>query len=383
MKIALLTWFNNENYGTVLQLTALSDYLTTNCGAQTEIINYLPQEAHSVSKRETLGDHLAYRVMQTALKKLRKPQPNITENIKSQYPDALQIKKNRFHSFLQQLAFTQPLCDISSLEECVNNYDLFVCGSDQIWNPRILNRVFYLDFVHGVPKISYAASMGVNYIPRYAEKYIRDYLKDFNAVSLREETCRQALEKLYQKPVDVVCDPVFLLSAERWEAFTADVPLYKEGNYILNYYLGDSPVHETVFDTVSRLLELPSHTLPSSKPALQRSTEEDIAAGPAEFLSLVKNASFTVTDSFHAVCFCLIFRIPFCVIYKHSERDPFNQNSRISFLLKKLKLENRIVSCAEDAAAAVATPIDFDEAHRLLAPFIKHSKEYLDRNVTK
>ena len=375
MKIAVLTWFDNMNYGTVLQLHALCDYLGETFSADVDVINYKPSDAHAVSKTETLSDRLFYRLSQ-ALKKNLAPAPAASVL----FPKEEETKKLRFESFLGGLSFTEPVSETDELEKLSENYDLFVCGSDQIWNPRILNRVFYLDFVKNTPKLSYATSMGIGYIPRYAEKYIKDYLKDFRAVSLREDSCKARLETICGKEVSVVCDPTLLLSAEKWGAL-ADSAEFVGSGYTFTYFLGSSENHKEINREVLSLLGKKAYTTAPSYDYSDLIGAEETAFGPLEFLSAVKNSDFVLTDSFHAVCFCIIFEVPFCVVFKHSESDPFNQNGRITFLLEKLSLSDRIARGKEDVERIINTGVDYKSVKEKLDEFIKESAAYLDKNI--
>ena len=153
MLIGILTWFNNLNYGTVLQLLAMNDYLTAHFDCDIEVINYLPREAHEIAKKETLTDHPLHRGLLSLKKRLRLE--NGSEgDFNGLSPEELQKKKKRFETALSRLHFSESVKEISELTALAERYDLIICGSDQVWNPRILNSVYYLDFAQHTPKLS-------------------------------------------------------------------------------------------------------------------------------------------------------------------------------------------------------------------------------------
>lgn len=90
----------------------------------------------------------------------------------------------------------------------------------------------------------------------------------------------------------------------------------------------DTSISKNAMKMVSNKLGIENVILPFTKYMLKNADKNCVSYGPSEFLDLICNAEFILTDSFHAVCFSLIFEKDFCVLPKHSKSNPFRQNSR-------------------------------------------------------
>jgi len=267
------------------------------------------------------------------------------------------------------------------IDNARDKFDIFICGSDQIWNPQIIDKNFYLAFADGKRKISYAASTGINYIPDYAKKCLTEYLKDFEAISLREPDCRKDIEKISGKNASVVCDPTFLLSANEWRTI-ADTTRIPSEKYALSYFLGDDKRNIFAYNATDNL-NIKNVILPTSTEMFDKSEKKNYTISPADFLALEDNSEFIITDSFHAICFAIIFKKNFCVVTKHRESNPFNQNSRVLHLLSKAGLTDRLAKNESDIKRLFNEGIDYDAVYKRLSGFIDDSKKFLDKHISE
>ena len=161
-KVALSTWFNYNNYGSILQVTALYKTIS-DLGYEVDVINYIPhgkQYLPNESNLETL------KIMFNEKFGKNKDYKNNNRVIDSK------IKEVLFDNFRNKyLTFTDESNTISELNLLENKYDVFVCGSDQIWSPILFDEKYYFSYIDNKSKImSYAPSTGVNYLPN---KYIK------------------------------------------------------------------------------------------------------------------------------------------------------------------------------------------------------------------
>jgi polysaccharide pyruvyl transferase WcaK-like protein len=106
---------------------------------------------------------------------------------------------------------TKVYFDNDELKELNSKFDIFVCGSDQIWAPSVFDKAYFLEFVNSKYKFSYAASLGLNMIPNELKKEYHDLLLDFDSVSVREKKGQDLLKELGVNST-VVLDPTFLLN---------------------------------------------------------------------------------------------------------------------------------------------------------------------------
>lgn len=227
-------------------------------------------------------------------------------------------------------------------------YDAFVVGSDQVWNPIWYFEPFFLTFVpDSKPKIAYAASIAQNSLSEHTKETFARNLKNFSAISVREKSAVTLLNNILSQDVQYTLDPTMLLDVEQWEKIAVknivDVP------YVFCYFLGnDKKMREAAmaFSSDRGLI------LVNIAHATAQFHTNDIDFGdiifdaptPNEFLSLIKNADYIFTDSFHATAFSYIFKKQYFVF----ERENYSgMSSRVKSLLDLFGLQNRLCDTSE------------------------------------
>ncbi|MEY8309982.1 polysaccharide pyruvyl transferase family protein [Erysipelotrichaceae bacterium 51-3] len=220
-----------------------------------------------------------------------------------------------------------------------DQYQAFIAGSDQIWNPdfETTTENSFLPFEHP-NKIALSASFGVNSLP-YDQK-IADCLNDFKALSVREVAGADIISKLTGRKAEVLIDPTMLLNKDQWrEIAKKPMNIEKEDGYILTYFL--SPKCREARDQLEnlrgnrRVYEL----LNPKDPVAGR-------AGPCEFVWLFDHADLILTDSFHACVFSFLFNKPFIVYDRNWENSLMN--SRLETFTKMFGLERKYASSGLD-----------------------------------
>lgn len=327
MKVYTVTLNSNVNYGARLQAFALAKFLNNQNDIECEILNYY------------------YPGWKTSWKLFPKPK-SFRDLLKNLYlslhvSDVIKIKKKHrmFCEFISEcLPVTNEQYDRTKLLQSPPLADAFVCGSDQIWNlSRTRDLSFFLDFVKigTAKKVSYAASISEPWTQEDIE-IVRPWLNEFDGISIREEgNLPQLREIIPDKNPIVVCDPVFLLSKQEWESFSS-TRLCPQEPYVFCYFIG---VDSLAIDTVTKIRRLLGFKLVCLQLNLNtrdylQSDHTIIAANPKDFVGLIKNASFVVTNSFHASAFSLIFRKKFVSIPRKKD------NERIKSLIKEFKISD-------------------------------------------
>lgn len=376
MKIAIITWFENLNFGTALQAYALQKYIKDNFNAEVSLINYSPNRKDQLHSFKQKTHRLTYRILKKIKCCFHDEYKRYDKLMETTYLKEKKEREALFNSFLfESITLTEPVKNENDFKKLNDNFDLFICGSDQIWNPINLNGIYFLNFVKSKNKFSYAASFGINYIPKYAEEYIYEYLKDFKGISLRESTCKAELERITRKKVSVVCDPTFLISPDVWKKLQNNRSYNKK--YFVTYFLGDTKFNRKAIKLAENKFDLFNLIIPNTEYAVKISKKENISMGPKDFISAIYNSEFVLTDSFHAVCFSIIFKKNFCVLEKQKSSNPFRQNSRIESLLAILGLSDRFVKTTSQLEKIMSTPIDYSSVNKKLENYIEESKCFL------
>lgn len=326
IRTATITFHEAINYGAILQTYALQQSILK-LNIENEIINYSCKDIEKV-----------YRLIR--LDSLRGFIKSIV-SIKSFY-----YKKKNFNTFIKEHIKMTPKVNKNFLcsETFNKQYDVFITGSDQVWNYEITNfdKTYMLDFVReDKKKKSYAASFGIGEIPsRYKLEYKR-YLEKFSSILLREKTGIQIIEKLLNKKVETVLDPVFLLSKEEWNTIIKPNKFDEIKNKYILVYMPTVEM-KTFVEALSKKYKLPIYNI--TDPILKWKNsfgKIESSLSPNEFVNAIKNAKFVVTASFHATVFSIIYNKEF---YINIDSKGKVRGSRLIDLLNLLGINNREIS---------------------------------------
>lgn len=357
MIIDTITCHNVYNLGASLQAYALAAYLQGE-GHEVQIIDYQPLYLRH------------YRLAGVPNPRFDKPFLREAYQI-AKFPGRLydRLTSKRKKAFDRFTAEYLPVTrttysDVAALRANPPEADLYIAGSDQIWNPLFRNGkdpAFFLDFVPaGKRRISYAASFAVETLSKQDADRMKRWVERLDAVSVRESSGVALLADMGIKGIQVV-DPVFLLSKESWEKLAVQPPMR---DYILVY---DFDKNEKVKEIARAISKQTGKKIVSLFP-MDWADEVWADAGPCEFLGAVQNAGIVLSNSFHATAFSLIFQKDFYVVNRTE-----GINARMKDLVGDLGLADRLI---HDVPTAISS-VDYAYARMLLEGKIAASKEYL------
>lgn len=364
MNIGILTFHRAYNYGSALQAYALNRTLNSD-GRKAETIDFRSADQdkmYEIFNRVTSANDI-----------LR----NILSLVK--YSE-LKRKKKRFDSFINhELKIREPsIYNEEELEKLNGAYDYFVCGSDQIWNTYChdFSKAYMLDFVKDKSKcVAYAPSIGLSELNDSDRKLFSELLNGFKAISVREKQGAELIRPLLKQEVSVMPDPTVLLNADEWSK--AASPLEIKGRYILGYYIGDVPGMRDFALQLSKKTDCRVVVINKNIRDLLYCNKKYYSAGPKEFISLIKNAEYICTDSFHAVMFSLIFHKNFWIF---ADQKKQNSSSRITNILSKVGLTQRMVQDAGNDLP-MTEQIDYNGVDDILENMRQKALDYLNQNL--
>lgn len=246
----------------------------------------------------------------------------------------------------------------------VSQYDYFIVGSDQIWNPLFdwySNAGAFLQWARPEQRLTYAPSIGVTSFPKERMHEYKEWLSGFKLLSCREKVGAKILKEITGNEVKVVLDPTMLFTADEW-CERAKI-CANEGGYILYYPLAEA--NEDLKNYVEDLSER------KNKPIVQiKYAGNNDALDPYEFLEYVMNAEYVVTDSFHGTVFSMLFHKQ--ITYMQSCDVMQNTLSRLQTLLDLAEIT------ADFSKSIVEFPtINWDVYERNLAMQREKSLGYL------
>lgn len=362
-KIGIITFHNAQNFGAVMQSFALQKFLSKDY--ETYLINY--------SNKNILKNY--------KLIKIRKKKP-ITSIISSICNLKKNISRKKYYKDFMDKYFnlTEKYNDIDELKKNYPKFDVYITGSDQVWNSHItkgLEDSYTLNFGDNkIKKISYAASVGDERLIDINKDEYRNKLNHLNAISIREETTKELLQKYINQNIDVVLDPTLLLDKQIYEDIIKEKTNVKE-NYI---FIGDVVPNSEYLKIAEYLSEKTKmkKVYTSEKEKINNELINCYNKGPLEFLSYLVNSKYIVTNSYHVIIFSIIFQKDFWVC------PPENNSSRIVNLLKKLGIENRIInSLSEFKNIDYNQKIDYNKVKNKLETERKKSIDWLLQTIEK
>lgn len=269
------------------------------------------------------------------------------------------VRQSKFKDF--ERLYVRTRFDLPYIEDLADEYDFFVVGSDQVWNPKWYPPNIFLEFVPREKKIAYAASIGAPEIPADKKAHFKRGISDFDKLSVREENAVRLINDLTGRTPLLLLDPVLLLTKDEWLA-VAQKPLWLNEKYqrgfVLTYYLRQLPPPEV--KTLAAELNLPVINL------FDVLNYDYFTVGPAEFVWLFANASLIFTNSFHGAAFSILFKRPFINREIDNDNSGVSMASRLTSLLKMFELESRHSIGNKHLTANEALTIDFTRRDEVL-----------------
>lgn len=397
-KVGILThYYHSNNYGGNLQAYALTRFINSLKGFYAEQISYDLLGKSAENQCKGILNFI----------RLFLQHPRLTIKSKVRY-FILSVK--RFHINGFAIGFAQLLLDrkfalrnksiISFNEHVIPHsnriftnaniveanalYDIFITGSDQVWSSY--GRVFSLDFVDlSKTRMSYAASVSRKELSESDSQKFKNALTHYKAISVRDKTDFKIISNLTSKNVRIVLDPVFLLSANEWDEI---IPKKKKasGKYIFCYLLGDSKHTKEIAANFALSKNLQFVYIPHFKDNENAMLENDLHidgkqlydVSPADFVGLIKNAEYVLTDSFHATVFSIIYNRQFFCFERKSRWG--DMSSRLINLLSSVECLDHYCSGYDKVNLSYMNSIksiDYNVVELLYLEKLNYSKNFL------
>ena len=356
MKVAVITLHRVTNFGSLLQTYATQKSLEQ-MGCDVETIDFVPEgltfyrsvwpKGHSTVKR------LIKLLPLTAVNMI---QFSMSDRFLRRH---IHLTKKRYGSF-------------AKLKADLPQADVYLSGSDQVWNTQNSNPpadlgAYYLAFVDEKKKIAYAGSFGKDDFSQEEQAMVTAWLKDYDALSVREDTAVDTLRCFGLDGIHVV-DPTLLLTAQQWQDFcTKKKP---EPGYIFVYNLNRNKVLEDAALALAKKKGLRivnfADTFEFIKGAKNR-----FGNTPMDFINYISNADYVLTDSFHGTAFSLNFSRQVLSV------PAPKYNCRLESILRMTGCENRMFTSVEEALEKADTPIDYSVVSEKLSAARALSAQYL------
>ena len=327
MKVVVLTYPLNNNFGNLLQAWTLKQFLQS-LNYQVSVVDRL--ESHQCSKYifnrvKTFIRHLFHMKV---------------------YPTMSLSSTKRFshntRTFIDKEIMATHCFSTRSLYRHLSRFEAIVVGSDQVWRPSFLPKIYKDYFLYKFAKgnikcISFAASMGTeiwDLTPKQSA-IAKEGLVHFDAISVREESSINLLKEHLRVNAVQMPDPTFLIHRSRY------IELFHKGNnnctplkgQLFCYILDRNPLSDECIRDFAKLNDLSYSFIED----YYGEDDNQIYPKVSQWLFNIYHAEFIITNSFHGCVFSLIFNKPFIAI-----RNDKRGNARLVSLLTQFELNQNI-----------------------------------------
>ena len=366
-KVGIITFHASHNCGSMLQAYALQCFLQKN-GYNPEMVNFSSEGQKNLYSLYNKNKSLKFMVR------------NFVFHLHSK---RLKNTRERYEAFKKQYFKFSDFSTSDMDEICADNLDYYavIAGADQVWNTTIsdYDDAYFLYWVKNAKRIAYAPSFGAKNPLNYAKDInkIKQYLNDFNSLSIRENNGQRWINELIGEKVPVVLDPTLIIDKEDYEKITAK-ELNLPEKYIFYYSPSYSLNINKLVKKISKKYKLPVIAF-NGKAYYLRGMElsgfklpdfED----PTSYLQLMKNAAMIITTSFHGSIFSTLYHKKFWVI---KNGGMFGDDDRVRTLLSQLNINERLISSEFDDKFDYMQDLDYEAFDSLLKEKRAFSENYL------
>ena len=374
-KIALISYHNEPNYGTMLQAYALYKAIYK-LGVQSEYISYTSRPCGWL------------RYWMLFMNTLKHPSKIVNRLLgKSLFSsDFSFFKTDEFSTIIdaynkwyqEYVPHTSCIYTHQNIVSIAKDYSSFIVGSDQTWSPyrNVAFPSFYFNYLQFVAdrdkKNAYAPSFGTLSLPDEYCKKISKQLMTFKNLSCRERRNAEYLSFQYGISIKTVLDPTLLISPQEWDEVSR--PMQMPSDYILCYILGEKECISKFAEKLGYENNIPVYYI-LTRPYYLKKNNLLRNVGPGEFLSLIRNASYVCTDSFHGTIFSINYNVSFFSFTKRESSEVINDNDRIQEVLSEFNLSNRFRE--DDEYDTTNAKINFTNVNKHLDELRRFSNNYL------
>ena len=369
-KVGIMTfWESNDNYGQLLQSYALQTYIKQ-LGHDVFLIKYQPIK--NVSKTKIIIGYLRHpysrirdriKVKKIVKARNKAASPRKFNDFRDKY---ITFSNRTFHSWME-------------LRSNPPDADIYICGSDQVWNvPHLLNE-YLLDFgANSVQRIAYAASFGKTILTSAERNIFSSLLPHFRAISVREKTGVDLINGIGFTDVKWVPDPTLLLNTQKWLNIQVQPSKIfdKQKKKIFLYTLGNKTIDlkQSVFNFFNKMPDTEIIHVSS-----QGDFTGTVYPTINEWLYYINNCDFFITNSFHGMIFSIIFNKNFVVLPCTGLDE--GMNDRIISFLDRLNIRNRILNDSKEIMFLYQKEIDWITVVSKLNIWINETKIWLQENI--
>jgi len=268
----------------------------------------------------------------------------LQEVLKNFSYNSLVINNPRIHEkncrFNKYIMFSKSIKNIFEAEKFCSKTETFITGSDQVFRPIYIKDKEYqylLDFALPTSrKIAFSASFGVDKESFLEEnspeviEHMKNSLRSFDFISVREKSGVEICKDVLGVEAEWVIDPVFILDRVKWDELIENATK-DYSDRIISYVLDTNKEYKKAYKFLSKQNNAEVVELANSNESVEN------------WLKAIRDCKFLITDSFHGMCFAIIFNKPF-ICLANKKRGA----TRFESILEMLNIENQCINSIDE-----------------------------------
>ncbi len=373
--ISYVTHSSHLNYGATLHGYAFQTVLTK-MGCESVVIDYLPIPV--------VPDNLKYPILNREVGRTLPTWIAVKINYLMSFFSNI-VKYNKFQMFIDsKMRKTSRCFTHENLAECTSlaeDPDTFVCESDVIWKyleGECFDSNFFLDFPAAKNKrrVAYAPTVSARAFNEATKKKFIELVFDFDAISSREEEGGMYMSELLNREIPWVLDPTLLLDENDYEDIIVKP---KEQDYLLIYNctVNDRAMVKEACRYAKKhglkVIEISNYAINGLTPW----HEVKCNVGIQEWLGYIKYSTAFCTNSFHGLCFAIIFKKVFFLF----QRD--RNDNRMPNLINKFGMNGCFIEVESRTIPEIKQPIDYNEVYKRLTEYRKQSFDFIQKHIVR
>lgn len=363
-KIGIINFhYSDHNYGAVLQAAAL-EHVIKKLGYNAEHIDFIPDSLSIPIKiKFRLGEMLR------SIGILKKRSRSI---------EGAEIFENFRDTWLSRSDAYRSIRDLNKISD---TYSAIVVGSDQVWRPRYTHPftlAYFLSFVDkDTRRIAYAASFGVDYWQEKDNLPLTDAIKNelhkFDSISVREDAGVSICKDIFDCSATHVLDPTLLKGRGFFNEIIKKETLAQHKPHIVFYKLDADTLFLEELNHLGKLLKCDIENI-----YFYELNEKKFYNTVPDWLFKIRESRLVITDSFHCVCFAILFEKEFLYSVNNGRGV-----SRLVSLLGMLGLSDRICYNSSELSKGYknAKRIDYSIVNSKLAKQRELSLEFISNSL--
>lgn len=374
MKVGIISMQRVRNYGSYLQAYGLKKMIES-LGHQVVFVDYKTEA--SAEESGTFKERGAYQLFCKARGKIKNAKNKVLRSLGKGEPAFFKFVRDFEKIYIRELG-------VPKEKHYRTEVDVLVIGSDEVFNCTQGNGIGFSKELFGADNhagkvISYAASFGNTTMEklenRNMQEDLKKLLKNFSALSVRDENSYNIVQELTGIKSKIHLDPVLIYD------FKEDIKDIRVPKGYIIVYAYNNRISAKEGEGIRSFAESKNKRLIAIS-GEQPFCDEYVYCRPLEILSYFKHADYVITDTFHGTIFSVINHRKFATLVRtDQEAEGYGNQQKLGYLLKELGLERQSVKKIEELGGVLEREVDYEAVDTIIGKERRYAMDYLKEQI--